>query len=75
MDVLGAPKDFVKEAQGVLLVGRLGLCTTFARDARHVCLGEEGFSVCVFTGGKREQLLDEREVFYGLVGLECRIQT
>lgn len=67
--VLGAPKDFVKEAQSIILVLRLGFGTAFAQDTRHVFLGEESPSFGVFASGKREKFLDEWDVFRGLVGL------
>ena len=68
-DVLGASKHAVEKARCVFLVGRLGLGATFTHDAGQVFSGEEGLSFCVFARGKRQQLLNERDVFNGLVGL------
>lgn len=65
----------MEETAGIVFVGRLCLCATFAQDARHVLLSEERFSVGVLAGGKREKLFDECVMFDGLVGLQCRVQS
>ena len=74
-DVLGTPKDLVVEAEGVVLVGRLGLCAALPEDAGHVVDGEERFAVGVFASGERQQFLCECVVLYPLFWLQRRIQS
>lgn len=67
----------MEKAQGVRLVGRLGVGAALALDARHVALSKECVPVAVgvFVRGERQELLDERNVLDALIRLQRRVQS